>query len=201
MARASALEKLAQLQGRPFRTRDAQRVGVADYEVRRLRDSGDLVELARGVYQRADAPPSATIDLVTVCARAPDGSICLNSALAYWDLSDEIPFEVHLAVPRGAHRPRITYPPTRVHVFAAETFSLGRVQRTGDDGAPFWITSPERTVVDAMRLTRIVGRDQALAAVRRYLERRGAQPGALVELAERLRAGRPVRDALEVLLS
>jgi predicted transcriptional regulator of viral defense system len=201
MARASALEKLDRLQGRLFRTRDAQSVGVADYEVRRLRDRGDLVELARGVYRRADAPPSATIDLATVCARAPGGSICLNSALAYWELTDEIPSEVHLAVPRGAHRPRIAYPPTRVHVFATETFSLGRLERTGDEGATFWISSPERTVVDAMRLTRVVGRDQALAALRRYLERPGAQPGKLVELAERLRAARPVRDALEVLLS
>jgi hypothetical protein len=90
---------------------------------------------------------------------------------------------------------------TRVHVFAAETFALGRLERTGEEGATFWISSAERTVVDAMRLTRVVGRDQALAALRRYLERPGAQPGAVVELAEQLRAARPVRDALEVLLS
>jgi predicted transcriptional regulator of viral defense system len=201
MGRASAVENLRQLQGRPFRVRDAQRVGVPDYELRRLRDSGDVIELARGVYQQADAPPSATIDLVTVSARAHYGSICLNSALAYWELTDEIPAEVHLAVPRGAHRPRIAYPPTRVHVFAADTFSLGRMQRKGDEGAEFWIYSPERTVIDAMRLPRVVGRDQALAALRRYLERPSSQPGELVKLAYTLRVAQPVRDALEVLLS
>jgi predicted transcriptional regulator of viral defense system len=201
MARSAALQHLGQLQGRPFRASDAERVGVAGYELRRLRDSGDLIELARGVYQRADAPPSATIDLATVSARAPNGSICLNSSLAYWDLTDEIPSQVHLAVPRGAHRPRIAYPPTKVHVFAAGTFSLGRTHRTGDEGAEFWIYSPERAVVDAMRLPRVVGRDQALAALRRYLERPGSQPGELVTLAHTLRAARPVRDALEVLLS
>ncbi len=43
----------------------------------------------------------------------------LNSALSYWDLSDEIPLEIHLAVPEGSHRPTIDYPRTRAHVFAA----------------------------------------------------------------------------------
>jgi hypothetical protein len=49
----------------------------------------------------------------------------------------------------------------------------GDATPVGDEGAPFWITSPERTVVDVMRLTRVVGRDQAVAVVRRYLERPG----------------------------
>jgi predicted transcriptional regulator of viral defense system len=201
VARTPALQRLQLLDGRPFRAQDAGRLGVPHYELRRLVQSGDLTELSRGVYQRVEAAPSATIDLATVSARVPMGSICLNSALAYWDLTDEIPSEVHVAVPRGAHRPQISYPPTRVHVFAADTFALGRMQHAGDEGAQLWIFSPARTVVDSMRLPRIVGRDQALAALRRYLETPGAQPRELVELARRLRAAQPVARALEVLLS
>lgn len=51
----------------------------------------------------------SNVDFVAVCGRAPHGMICLNSALAYWDLSDEIPAQVHLAVPSGSHRPVIDY--------------------------------------------------------------------------------------------
>lgn len=54
------------------------------------------------------------VDFIAVCARVPGGMICLNSALTHWDLSDEIPAEVHLAVPEGAHRPT----PTRLAEFA-----------------------------------------------------------------------------------
>ncbi len=197
MGRDQALANLERLNSRPFRIKDAAAVGVADYELRRLRDRGDLVELARGIYQRADAEPRSTIDLATVSARVPNGTICANSALAYWELTDEIPSTVHVAVPRGAHRPQISYPPTTVHVFAADTFALGRIRR-GDE---LWISSPERTVVDAMRLPNVIGRDQALGALRRYVATRSAQPSRLVELADALRAGRPVRHALEVLLS
>lgn len=194
------MKSLRRLEGRPFRVRDAEELGVADYELRRLRDSGDLIDLGRGVYQRADAPPSATIDLSAVSTRVPQGTISLNSAMAYWDLTDEIPSTVHLSVPRGAHRPRISYPPTTVHVFAADTFELGRIRREGDEGGEFWIYSPERTVIDAMRLPRIVGRDQALEGLRRYLTFTGSRPGELMALADALRASQPVRHALEVLL-
>jgi predicted transcriptional regulator of viral defense system len=194
------MKSLRALGGRPFRVMDAEELGVPAYELRRLRDSGDLIDLGRGVYQRADAPPSATIDLAAVSTRVPHGTISLNSAMAYWDLTDEIPSTVHLSVPRGAHRPRISYPPTTVHVFAADTFELGRIRREGDEGSEFWIYSPERTVIDAMRLRRIVGRDQALEALRRYLTFTGSRPAELMDLADALRASGPVRHALEVLL-
>jgi predicted transcriptional regulator of viral defense system len=201
MGRADALHSLRRFGGRPFRLGDAERAGVPRYGIYRLRDRGDVIELARGVYQVAGADPSSAIDLTTVSARVPKGTIALNSALAYWDLSDEIPSSVHVAVPRGAHPPKIDFPPTTVHVFASETFDLGRERRAGEDGGEFWITSRERSVVDAMRLPRLVGRDQALGALRRYLDAAGARPGELAALGRQLKAGPQLSEALEVLLS
>src|SRR5271156_4339196 len=71
----------------------------------RLRDEGALVELSRGIYRVADAPATAHLDFVAVCRRAPDGMVCLSSAASYWDLTDEMPDFVHLAVARGRHSP------------------------------------------------------------------------------------------------
>lgn len=136
---------------------------------------------------------------MVVCARAPGAMVCLGSALAYWDLSDEIPGCVDLAVPKGAHRPRIGYPPTRVHVFAAGTFGLGRTEVTVEPGARFTITDPERTVVDAFRLRHLLGEDLAAGGLRRYLRRPRAKPGRLVDLAGALRVRTPVLAALRVL--
>lgn len=39
------------------------------------------------------------IDFVALCARALHRMIAMESALSYWDLTDEIPSTVHLAVP------------------------------------------------------------------------------------------------------
>lgn len=167
----------------------------------RLRDSGKLIELSRGVFRVADAPATAHLDLVAVCRRAPEGMICLNSAASFWDLCDEMPDAVHLAIARGRHRPRIVYPPTRVHVFAAATFSLGRTMEKIESGETIAISSKERTVVDLMRLRSRVGRDLALGALRRYLQSGDAKPGELLALARHLRVGTVMAEAMEPLLA
>ena len=167
----------------------------------RLRDSGELIELSRGIYCVADAPATAHLDLLAVCRRAPGGTICLNSAASFWDLSDEMPDVIHLAVARGKHRPRIVYPPTRVHVFAAATFSLGREMEKVDSAETIAVSSKERTLVDLMRFRSRVGRDLALGALRRYLQGADAKPGELLALARRLRIASVVSAAMEPLLA
>jgi predicted transcriptional regulator of viral defense system len=181
-----------------FRSKDAVAAGVAWRDLYALRDAGELLELSRGLYQLADKGGTSHPDFVAVCARAPQGMICLDSALAYWDLSDDIPTRVHLAVPAGTHRPTIDYPPTRVHVFQASTFGLGRLEQRGEHGERFWISDRERTVVDAFRLRHRIGEDVAHAALRRYLQGR-AQPAQLSDYALTLRVWGPVTGALRVL--
>lgn len=193
------LEDLARRSGGTFKAGDATKADVHPRDLYALRDEGFVVELSRGVFRLANAEMSPYLDLVAVSRRSPRGTICLNSALSFWDLTDEVPGEVHLAVPRGSHRPSIDYPPTRVHVFAAATFQLGRekVQLKSDE--EITIYSPERSVVDAMRLRNQVGTDVAYEALRRYMRRPGVSQDNLLRLARRLRAGGPVQDALQVL--
>lgn len=186
---------------RPFRVAEAERAGVARYQLYRLRARGQVVGVGRGVFRRAGAAISSSSDLAAVCARVPAGVICLNSALAYWDLSDELPLAVHVAVARGAHRPRVEHPAVRVHVFAAATFGLERCDERTETGERLRIYSPERSVVDAMRLSHLVGRDLALHALGRYLRRPSAQPRRLLAIARELGGQRRLSEALEVVMS
>ncbi len=194
---STALDRLQQL-GPVFHSKDAIGAGVSWRDLYRLRDDGHILELSRGIYQLVDAGGGDNLDFVTVCARAPHAVICLNSAMAYWALSDEIPTTVHLAVPEGSHRPTIDYPPTTVHTFGRANFERGRTEVRLDDGGRFWITDRERTVVDAFRLRHLIGEDLAHGALRRYV---GAEPklARLAELARELRAWTPVGSALRVL--
>jgi predicted transcriptional regulator of viral defense system len=186
---------------RPFRVSEAVEAGVSRSVLHRLRERGELTAAGRGVLQLPDAGMGMLSGLAVVSARAPQGTICLNSALAYWDLTDEIPAHVHLAVPRGAHRPVIQQPPTIVHVFNAATFKLERQQASTDADEPFWTYSAERSIIDEMRMSRWVGRDVALHALGRYLSRPGASPARLAELARELGGGAQLKPALEALLS
>jgi len=197
MPPAEALDRLRRL-GPVFRSRDAVAAGVSWRDLYNLRDDGEVLELSRGLFQLGESAGTGNVDFVAVCTRASHGMICLNSALSHWDLSDEIPTEVHLAVPEGSHRPKIDYPPTRIHVFRASTFGLGRIEVREEHGERFWISDRERTVVDAFRLRHLIGEDMANAAVRRYLAHR-PKPGRVAELARTLRVWTPLAGAMRVL--
>jgi predicted transcriptional regulator of viral defense system len=186
---------------RPFRVSEAVAAGVSSTTLHRLRQKGELATVGRGVVQLPDVGTGMLSGLAVVSARVPRGTICLNSALAFWDLTDEIPEQVHVAVPRGAHRPSIDQPLTRVHVFDAGTFAVDRQQARTDADEPFWIYSPERSVIDAIRMGRWVGHDVALHALRRYMAQQGASAARLAELARELGGSARLQPALEALLS
>jgi predicted transcriptional regulator of viral defense system len=196
---AHPLQRLSGLES-PFRAKEAEALGVPRWRLRQLVKDDLLTELGRGLYQLATAAPSAEVDFIAVNKLAPKGIVCLNSSLSYWDLTDEIPRYVHIAVPRHSHRPQISYPPTKVHEFDPDTFELERrdIETPAGD---FAIYGPERSVVDAFRLERLVGRDQGLAAMRRYMQRRDRDPNKLLHLATDLRARHAVQRSLELLLS
>ena len=176
MARSDLTTIKQRFGNRPFRVREAVDAGIPRHALYRLRDEGALQVLSRGVMQPVDSTPALNTEFAALAARVPKGTICLNSGLSYWDLSDELPATIHLAVPRGAHWPKIDTPATTLHRFAAETFELERLGQATDAGEPFWIYSAERCVVDAMRLQHVVGRDVALSALARYMRRRGPDP-------------------------
>jgi hypothetical protein len=111
-----------------FTPADAVAAGVPRHAVYGWRDAGQIVEISRGVYRKADAPTTAYVDLIAVAKRAPRGVVCLVSALAVHELTDEIPSAVQMAVPNGVNVPRIAYPPTEFSRFDADTFDLGRIR-------------------------------------------------------------------------
>jgi predicted transcriptional regulator of viral defense system len=185
----------------PFRVRDAVAAGIPRHTLYRLRDEGLLLTISRGVMQPADSDPAMYTEFAALAARAPQATICLNSGLSCWDLSDELPDAIDLAVARGAHWPKIDTPATRLHRFAAATFALDRLQQHTDAGEAFWIYSAERCIVDAMRMQRTAGRDIALSALRRYMRRDSAEPLRLTALARELGGATRMAHALEVILA
>lgn len=186
----------------PSFTADAARVtGMSWSALYRLRDSGRIVELSRGVYRKADAPPISEVDLRAVSLRSPHGMICLVSALQHWKLTDEMPGVVDLAIPRPLHRPKIDWPATRIHVFDATTFQAGKNEVELGPEETIWISSVERTLIDCLRLRHQIGSDLAYGALRTYLRRTGPQrPRELLEMANTLRVRTVLLDAFEVLL-
>lgn len=184
-----------------FTTSRASGAGLHFRDLYRLRDAGDLLELSRGVFRKADAPAPTWPDLLAVSVRAPLAVACCLSAAEVHDLTDEIPREIQIAVPRGQRPPRIEYPPTEVFRFSVTTFELGLTAVEAAPGESIRIYDAERTVVDLMRLRGRLGEPLALSALRRYLLRRGARPGQVLAFARELGVFGPVRAAVDAVIA
>lgn len=181
-----------------FTTAQARRLGVHPRDLYLWRDNGKIVELSRGVFRRSDAPPATYPDLLAVAYRAPQAIVCCLSAAAVWDLTDELPAAVQVAVPKSAHPPQIDQPPTTVFRFDETTFELGLHHADAAPGERIRIYNPPRTVVDLMRLRGRLGEPVAYTALNRYLRQRVARPALLFEYAAALHVYGPVRQAVDV---
>lgn len=51
--------------------------------------------------------------------------LCLISALAFHDLTEEVPHAVYIALPRGAERPLLEHPPPQVIRLRPASFQAG----------------------------------------------------------------------------
>src|SRR5438034_10708957 len=84
--------------GSVLRMAEAVKAGIHRRTLYAMRDAGVIEQLSRGLYRLADASPLGNPDLVTVALKIPQGVICLISALAYHELTTQIPHQVYVAV-------------------------------------------------------------------------------------------------------
>jgi len=96
--------------------------GITANTVSRMERAGEVVRLARGLYQLPDAAldaeqslaEAARLEKMGILRQLPKGVICMASDLAFHGLTDQMPPKVWIAIGRRNWRPRVTYPPIRI---------------------------------------------------------------------------------------
>jgi predicted transcriptional regulator of viral defense system len=157
--------------------------GITATTVGRMERAGEVVRLARGLYQLPDTALDAQQSLAEVARLVPKGVICLASALAFHGLTDHMPPKVWIAIGRKDWRPRLTYPPIRIARFSDELLQRG-VDREKIAGAPVPVFGVAKTVTDLFRYRRTVGDALAIEGLRQALRQRKATPSAIAREAE-----------------
>lgn len=181
------------------RTGDVLREGIDHHALARLTDRGLLERVRRGLYRRADMV-SAEVGVADVAAAAPDGVVCLLSALAHYELTTTTPWEVYLAIPRKAWPPKIEYPPVRVIFYNDRMFEYGVQQESLSNDGAVRMYGPEKSIADAFHFEEYVGRDIALEALKTYMaRRRGRNIPELLRAAEVCKVRPAVQRYVEAL--
>lgn len=174
----NALYRIAEQQAGYF---TAEQAAGAGFSWERLTDhtqGGRFQRVSHGIYRLSQFPASRFEDLFAAWLRCgPNSAISHESALALYDLSDVLPSETHVTVPRTASRRR---PGIRLH-----TSRLPRKDVVRREGLP--VTSVPRTIADVARAG--LAEDHVVTAVRQALQRGLTTKEALVAEAKR-RGGR-----------
>ncbi len=182
-----------------LRTSKALQAGIHPSTLYAMRDDGTLETVSRGVFRIADSELLGNPDLVTVATRVQGGVICLISALAFHELTTQIPHEIHVALRRGAETPRLDYPPIKLYWFSDKAYSAG-IETHELDSVSVHIYSPEKTLADCFKFRNKVGLDTAVEAVRFYRKRRNVKVDDLMRYAEICRVAKVMRPYLEAIL-
>lgn len=147
----------------------------------------------------ADQQPISNIDIVTVAARIPRAVICLISALAFHEMTTQIPHAVSIALERGAEPPRIDYPPLTIHRFSGDSLTEG-IQEHMVDGVTVRVYNPEKTLADCFRFRNQIGMDVVLEALKLYKARKPFNVGELLRYARVCRVEAIMKPYIEAML-
>jgi predicted transcriptional regulator of viral defense system len=139
----------------------------------RLVARGLLVKTGRGLYVSSDAEFTEHHTLAEASRRVPGGVICLLSALAFHQMTSQLPYQVWMAVDKHGSRPKVDQPRLRVVLMSGDSLRSGVHEHTVE-GVSMRVFCPAKTVADCFRFRNKIGVDVAIEALREYhRDRRG----------------------------
>jgi predicted transcriptional regulator of viral defense system len=177
---------LGPLLKRPFFTsKQTREIGIPAAVLSHYVKIGKLKRIRRGIYRSAkyqNPSISRWEDLIQTVYSVPNGIVCLISALAVYDLTDEIPRKHWI----GIRHNTTAKSTTEVKIVRFRDFKLGKTEMELE-GMHIPIFDRERTIIDAFRL---LSRETAIKALKMALTKSGKNRLDLKKLeayAKRLR--------------
>lgn len=181
-----------------LRLSELREAGVTAATLSRMEKDGDVVRLARGLYQRPDADLDAHHTLAEAAKRFPKAVICLVSALAFHGLTDQLPAKVWLAIGRNDWTPRAGDIPVRTLRFADDLLA-DSVGTHVIEGVPVKVFGVAKTIADCFRHRGRIGLPVALEGLQEALRQRKATPAEIARAAETGGVATVIRPYLEAL--
>lgn len=153
-----------------FTSQDAKIEGVSSASLAYYVKKGLIERIGHGVYRGIYSPKVSDFrweNLVESVQRVRNGIVCLTSALALYDLTEEIPRQHWIAIPNETmHRA-----PPSTKVIRMRNTSLGKTE-INLDGISIPIFDRERVIVDSFRY---LSRETAIKALKEALQKKGEE--------------------------
>lgn len=172
--------------------------GVTAATMSRMERDGEVLRLSRGLYQLPDAPLDAHHSLAEAAKRVPKGVVCLVSALAFHQLTDQLPRQVWIAIGQKDWSPKGDGAPVRLVRFTDRFLTEG-VESHTVEGVHVKVFGVAKTIADCFRYRNKIGLSVAIEGLQEALRQRKTTPGEIVKQAERGAIATVIRPYLEAL--
>jgi predicted transcriptional regulator of viral defense system len=172
--------------------RAVARAGIHAQELTRLVADGTLERVGRGRYRLANAEITEHHGLAVAAAAAPDGVVCLLSALVFHGIGTQLPAEVWLAIERGRRPPKVANLRLRIVRFSGPAFHEG-IEVHEIEWQRVRVYGIAKTIADLFKARNRVGIDVAVEALREAWRDRRFTMADLDRAARACRVERVIR--------
>ena len=161
-----------------FTSKQAKTYGIQANSLAYYAKKGLLERVSHGVYRNPKVRSSVSFewqDLFETASAIPNGTICLISALSYYELTQEIQRQYWIALPHESGLIK----KTNTKIVRTRNFKLGRIPlKLGEYKT--YIFDKERCVVDAFKK---LSKESAMYSLKSYLKRTDEHKPDLPKLA------------------
>ena len=198
-AKAQTFIAFLQNQGGVARFSAILKAGFHPDSLMALEKEEKVEKIGQGLYRLTNYTLASHPDLVSASLQAPRGVICLVSALAFHDATNEIPKHVDIAIPRGTHANWIKYPPVKFYQFAPSAWDAG-IESHEIDGHKIRIYSLAKTVADCFKFRNKISIDVAREALKFAVVEKHIKPKDIMQYAKICRVDSLIKPLLENML-
>jgi predicted transcriptional regulator of viral defense system len=193
------LKAYFQSNGGTARFSGVMEAGFHPDSLKNLEKSGKVEKIARGLYGLAGYERDTYPDFTRAALQVHKGVFCLISALSYYEVTDEIPRHVDMAILRGARANKIEYPPVKFYRFAPSAWKAG-VEEIKIDGINIRIYSLAKTIADCFKFRNQIGTDVARNAMKEAINQKKVNPHEILKYAKICRVDKIIMPILEAII-
>lgn len=183
-----------------MRAQELREAGISAQTIARAVENGEVERISRGVYQKSGAEIEENQILAEAVMRVPKGVIALVSALAFHELTDQMPRRVWMAIGASDWTPVQSYPPLRMVRFTEPYLRQG-IEHHTIAGVQVPVYSIPKTLADLFRNSKLVDRSVAVEGLRAALQQRKVTPSAIAQGAKAGGVWKVMKPYLEALTS
>lgn len=169
---------------------------ISNYTIQKLLETNLLERVKTGWYRWWTGNE---LEIIQVSKLVSEGVFCLFTAWTYYELSNFVSPNYHLAIPKSKKIKLPEYPPIQLYYWDNHSYDIG-ITTAEIEGAKVQIYDIEKSVCDAVKFRNKQGMDIAKEVVKNYLKRPDRDIVKLQRYAEQLRVTHQISNFLEILL-